>query len=390
LLASLAGRPRRPVGQLIRELLRARLLSEVRPGRYAQHDLIAVYATELAADHDPPIEQEQGAERLLDHFTRTVQSINVRHLRPLLQTIEGDPAPGVSPETFDDVLPALDWYRAEMDTMCAALLDAYRRGRNPWPTVVDSFRAYLRLNRFLQWEKFARPSLVAAMAAGDRMAEAHLRRTLGHLTAILHTDEEGAAEFRRSLALFESLGAEVEQAAVEENLAEIHALAWEPDYRRAVPHYERAAALFAANGHQTGRLYALIELGRCQLELGRTEQGIATLTEGLEAFLHTGDLYRAAIAFWHLGAAARRPDTADFLLMSHRLYAEAGDRFWVLVTGLWLGEAYLAAGRWHDAYAVWRRAQEDHTALTSEPTSTISDDMRTRLARLTAAFDPPS
>ena len=113
---------------------------------------------------------------------------------------------------------------------------------------------------------------------------------------------------------------------------------------------------------------------------GIVEQGTTALTEALELSLRRGDHYQSAALSWHLGAAGRRADAADFLLMSYRLYADADNRYWSMVTEVALAEAYFAAGRRWDAAGFWRRASRDCVVVAG--TGHIPPDLRARLARL--------
>jgi len=133
------------------------------------------------------------------------------------------------------------------------------------------------------------PALAAAVAAGDRLAGAHLRRLLGYVVA-LHDRDAGTAEYLRALDLFEGLGAKAEQAAVLVKLAETWSLADDPDHEQATRYYEQAVALYAAAEDETGRQNALVWPGRCRLELGQPVEGAAMLTEVLEAYLRDGQV----------------------------------------------------------------------------------------------------
>lgn len=387
MLAGLAGLPRRMTARLLRELVRSRLVSESRPGRFTQHDLIAVYAAELAAESMSDAEREAAADRLLDHFTRTLQQLNNRNIHPFHPAIEGTALPGVEPEIFDDVRTGLDWFRTEMDNFDAVVHDAYRRGRRPWRTVHDSFEAHLRSSRVPRWAGVGRPALAAAVASGDRLGEAMLRKLVGNVLA-LDSREEGTVEYERSLALFERLGDEAGQGAVLIKIAETWSLADDADYRRAVPFYEKAVTLFQAVGHHTAARGALIWLGRCQLELGRTGAGIAALTEALESCLADGRISDAGTIFMHLGQASDRRDAADFLLMANRIYTEVGNRFWAMYTGLMLGTAYLDAGRRDDARAAMHRSAEAYAAIVAEGMY-LTHGVRSRMRRLATEFGEP-
>jgi DNA-binding SARP family transcriptional activator len=59
--------------RLLRELTAASLLTEPAPGRYAYHDLLRSYATELLEEGDPADRQE-ATGRLLDHYVHTARA----------------------------------------------------------------------------------------------------------------------------------------------------------------------------------------------------------------------------------------------------------------------------------------------------------------------------
>ncbi|MDX2523305.1 AfsR/SARP family transcriptional regulator [Streptomyces europaeiscabiei] len=67
---ALAGLPARRARPLLDELADAHLLTEHAPGRYAQHDLLRVFAAELAAAYDSPEDRRAAGRRLLDHDSR--------------------------------------------------------------------------------------------------------------------------------------------------------------------------------------------------------------------------------------------------------------------------------------------------------------------------------
>ena len=140
-LASITGRPAAAGARHTRELARAALVTESRPGRYHQYDLIATYALEVAAEHESADERDEASGRVLDHFAQTLRRMNERHLNTTLPVIEDVPRPGVSSEIFDDVTAALDWFRANRDNLAAALRVALRRGQCPWRVPAASFEA---------------------------------------------------------------------------------------------------------------------------------------------------------------------------------------------------------------------------------------------------------
>src|SRR3984957_19375665 len=119
--ASLAGVPASEARSALRDLVRASLLMETVPGRYAFHDLLRAYAAEQAAsphEPDPPAAAapcpaaaaNTGAiRRMLDHYLHTAYQAHLV-LYPGRELISvPDPADGTAPETFGGRASAVAW-----------------------------------------------------------------------------------------------------------------------------------------------------------------------------------------------------------------------------------------------------------------------------------------
>lgn len=79
--ASLLGTPAGFAAERLAELCRAHLLTEPVPGRYAFHDLLRDYATELTETRDPEATRDAALGRLLGHY-RADQRDRPTMLRP--------------------------------------------------------------------------------------------------------------------------------------------------------------------------------------------------------------------------------------------------------------------------------------------------------------------
>lgn len=69
--AALTGLPVRRARIVLDGLADAHLVTEHAPGRYAQHDLLRVFAAELAEEHDSLTERGAARQRLRDHLSGT-------------------------------------------------------------------------------------------------------------------------------------------------------------------------------------------------------------------------------------------------------------------------------------------------------------------------------
>jgi len=86
--ASLAAIPPDRARALLAELARAHLLAEHAPGRYAFHDLLRAYATELARTHDSQNVRSAAAHRVLEHYLHTGVLLIFRTADPVRARLE--------------------------------------------------------------------------------------------------------------------------------------------------------------------------------------------------------------------------------------------------------------------------------------------------------------
>jgi DNA-binding SARP family transcriptional activator len=126
--ASLAGLDETAGRRILRELSRAHMLSEHRPGRYTVHELLRAYAADQARAHDSPPERTAAIRRLLDHYLHTAVH-GAALLHPGREPVElAEPAPGVTPERLADARQALAWFAAEQQVLAAAVTVAAAAG----------------------------------------------------------------------------------------------------------------------------------------------------------------------------------------------------------------------------------------------------------------------
>jgi hypothetical protein len=98
--ASFAAVPPAETRRLLAELVRASLLTEHTPGRYAFHDLLRAYAVDVTHTHDPADQRRAAVGRMLDHYRHTAHTAE-RLLNPARDPIPLallPPGPGVTPE----------------------------------------------------------------------------------------------------------------------------------------------------------------------------------------------------------------------------------------------------------------------------------------------------
>ena len=124
-VASLAGMAREQIRPALAELARAHLVTERVPGRFAFHDLLRAYATELAGAHDSDDYRRAARRRMLDHYLHSAYRADelLSQFRDRPFTLAGAGA-GVAPERPTDQKQALAWFESEHAVLVTALRQA--------------------------------------------------------------------------------------------------------------------------------------------------------------------------------------------------------------------------------------------------------------------------
>ncbi|OLT14867.1 hypothetical protein BJF78_17050 [Pseudonocardia sp. CNS-139] len=162
--AALLGVPADEGRRLLGQLAGAHLVEEPEPGRFAQPDLLRLYAAEQLAGAGP--DPDGPWERLLAHYTGVADAAS-RLLHPDAVRLPGGPAYG-GPVPFADRRDAAAWVDAELPALQAAVLRAAEHGprRAAW-LLVDALSGYFPLRAAaLPWHLMTGAALAAADVAG--------------------------------------------------------------------------------------------------------------------------------------------------------------------------------------------------------------------------------
>ncbi|WP_412539578.1 BTAD domain-containing putative transcriptional regulator [Longispora sp. K20-0274] len=158
--------------RLLRQLAAAHLVEESGPGRFALHDLLRRYAEERVAD-DP--ERAAATRRLYDWYLGGADAA----ARQLYASSTRLPtAPGTAPVRLD--AGPLAWLEAERPNLVAAIRRAAGDGPREYSWLLaDTLRGYLYHRRHtVDWLTGSRAALDAAVAEGDRRAQAAMHLSL--------------------------------------------------------------------------------------------------------------------------------------------------------------------------------------------------------------------
>lgn len=309
-VAALTGVAHQVSDRLVTALAEAQLVAETADHRIGMHDLLRVYALELA-EQDDPEERFQAAERLFDHYLHGADQAD-RLLTPnrFRVPLAGRP---VELPLFADHAAALAWMTAERDVLTGLCqLPDPRLDVRCWQ-LAYTMRGYFFLTK--DWDAWIRSherALVATQRLEDREAEAATRNNLG--LALLERGSTDAAEdhYLAALRIFEELGDRRGAGNAMGNHAWVlhgrgdHEGALE-QANRALRNYRRCDAL--TNAGITLRSIAIFEAA-----LGRHSAAIDHLHEAMAIFDEHTSVLDTTMALNCLGEVHHQsgdPEAAD-------------------------------------------------------------------------------
>jgi tetratricopeptide (TPR) repeat protein len=358
--ASLAGLPLRAAQQLLGELTRAHLLTEVATGRYALHDLMRAYATELADGTDGADERRAATHRVLDHYLHTAHAAAVR-LEPQRDPISLDPpAAGVSPVQLADLDHAHAWLAAELANLVTAVGSAYRTGfdEHAW-RLAWSLAGVLDLRG--HWQDQISVQATAAEAAvrlGNRQAELRIRMYLAFAQARLSAFDEAHLQLRRAVALADELGDPRGRAHTRSNLGWLRLQ--QLQHRAALDDYRQAHELYREAGYAVGEARMLNAIGWIHAQLEEYEPALRHCQAGLALMVEHDDRQGQGMAWDSIGYAHHHLGDPRQALACYQtalaLHREVGDRYLESNTLVHIGDAQAALDDLDRARATWRQA----------------------------------
>ncbi len=358
-VASLAGMPREQIRPALAELARAHLVTERIPGRFAFHDLLRAYATEVAYTHDPEDYRFAARHRMLDHYLHTACRADelLNRLRDRPFTLDGS-RPGVTPESLADQGQALAWFESEHAVLLVALRQATGFDTHIWQLAWALVSFFEYRAHWRDWRDSQSTALDASLRLSDELAQAHSHRLLGSVSIQLSSYDHARVHLKCALDLFRELGDNIGQADTHISLAWM--LERQSRYGEALPHAQQALALFQAAGHRTGQARALNAVGWFRALLGDYQQALISCQQALDLQREIGDHFGEAATYDSLGYAHRhlghQSEATTCYQKAANLYRELGDRYNEADTLVSLGDAHQAFDDSESAGNAWQRA----------------------------------
>ncbi|MEU9244124.1 BTAD domain-containing putative transcriptional regulator [Streptomyces sp. NPDC048385] len=358
--ASLAATSTREVRSRLAELVRAHLLFEYEPGRFASHSLLRAYAAELAVETETANDVAAATTRVLDHYLHSAHAAEAV-LAPHRERITlRRPAAHTLPERFSDQRAAADWFERERPVLLAAAAQHSRHGHDAFTWQLASvLEMYLDRNgRWQQQRTVQSTAITAAQREGDLRGQAHAHRALGFALSRLGQWEGAAEHLERALRLFRELGDMPGRARVHRYRAFV--ANQHGRHAEALEHYRLAADLYRAAGHLNGEASVHNEVGWTYLLLGEYAKAVEECGRSLAIHRETGDRNGEAAAWDSLGVAHRHLGHHDHALASLRralgMYRRLRDSYLAADTLVHIADTHLAADRADSAAATLRQA----------------------------------
>ncbi|GAA4607803.1 DNA-binding SARP family transcriptional activator/tetratricopeptide (TPR) repeat protein [Actinoplanes octamycinicus] len=290
-IAALTGVPAGEARRLLGVLTRASLVQAGRGGRYGMHDLLRVYAAELATGHDGETDRRAALTRLFDHYlTGAVAAMAT--LYPADAAAPGDPE------------AARAWIEAERPNLAAICTYGAAHGfhRHTIALAETLFRYLDAAGPVAEAATVTASAVSAARAIGDHGAQARALSHLGRLHRRQGRLHDAAATYRQALSRYAEVPDPAAEALVLRNLGSVD---WRlGDYRQAADHYRRAWTLYEQLGDQAGQADALVRLGLVDARLGDHPQAVRRFEAALELYATLGDRFSEAYV---LSLLARQP-----------------------------------------------------------------------------------
>ncbi len=381
--ASLAGVPLAQARRQLADLVRAHLLTEWAPGRFALHDLLRAYASELAATYDTAADRRLAVQRILDYYLHTAYSAELL-LRPRRDDpiTLAPPQPLVTPETLADYRTALAWLATERQVLLAALRQAVSYGFDvhAWQLAWAVTSYFDRHGHWYDAAASHRAALEAAQRLGDLHAEAIIHCCLA--AAYCRLDGHAAANrhLQQALELYETLGDYAGKAHAHRTLTWL--LDRQGRYREGLEHAEQAVELFRIAGRPTGQARSLNAVGWFHLQLGDPERGLRDCQRALDMQREIGDRFGQADTLDSIARARTFLGDYDEAIADYQqalqMCQEFGDSYYEAGTLDSLGDTYLAADDPESAAKAWR----DGVAILDELGLPEAAGLRAKLSNL--------
>ncbi|MGW1322662.1 AfsR/SARP family transcriptional regulator [Streptomyces antibioticus] len=345
------------VSNAVDELTQMSLVTEPVSERYALHDLIRVYASELADQHEA--EQLPVIERVLHFLLHNARACD-RKLDPGRRLPIGDPQEieVVAPRSPAD---AMTWFEGEYSTLTASIRMAERRGidRYTWLLSMTLVTFQWRSGRYLDALTYLTSALVAARREAGPADVSMVHRMLSGTHRGLGNAMEALRELRHAVRVSEE-GKDVHGVAMSRYILGV-LMRERGAPIEALEHFRAALSAFEQLGDSLGRGAALNGIGSAHYDLGQYDEGAEYCLRSLALLESTDDVNGQAHTLFSLGRIRVARGEHGLAIAD---IERAGGLYQSLTYGsreartlVWLADALRGAGRPREAEKAIERAR---------------------------------
>jgi tetratricopeptide (TPR) repeat protein len=346
---------------LLTQLVRAHLLTEQAPGRYAFHDLLRAYAAELALTIDSEHDRKTALCRLLDYYLHTAHAaaLALQYSITDLVTPAGADLRGRA-EEFTRHEAALAWLVTERPSLIAAVSRARDAGY---------FTHCWQLARVLQeflgvqghWHdlhQVQQIALEAAERAENPAAQAAAHRALAYADTLLGHYQQAENHLQHALHGYRELDDLVHEGYCRHNLSMVYSA--QGRQHEALDNERSTLEIFQRAGHLRGEAIALNMIGGELNAIGEHEQALLHGQQALILHRQTEEWQRdsyildtVADAHYHLGQYQL---AQDCYRQAADVCQQIGNRHEEAALLAHLGDAHHAAEEPELARDAWQQA----------------------------------
>ncbi|AEW95056.1 putative AfsR-like transcriptional regulator [Streptantibioticus cattleyicolor NRRL 8057 = DSM 46488] len=326
--------------------------------RYGLHDLLRLYARELAQSEESEEERDEARGRVLRTLLTLAEEGHRREYGGDFSVIHGStPRRPLDPALVDGLLRSpLKWFDAERSALVALLVQACDLGLDElaWDLAMSSVVLFETRADYDNWRLVAQRALEAAQKSGNRRGEAAMWYELGSVEMFQQRFDRAVPLFEVALGLFEEVGEVHGHALTLRNLAIVHRV--RGDLVSAMGKLSAARDVLHEVGDASAEAHALGQMAQIELDWGNADEAVTLSREAVRIATGLGETRGAAQALNRLAGAYLRQGRYDAAEESYqwvlRLVREKGDSRGEAYALLGLGETHVVAERYPAAEQV--------------------------------------
>lgn len=315
---------------VLHALISASLVEEPTAGRYQLHDLLRLFAGQLAAEVAEP-------ERVAAAF-RAVRWYTASNWSAYEQLSSGARLSRVEPRwreggvAFADAVAAVEWTAAELNNLAAIVAGCV--GDTMLPTEAATQIAHALVNFFLMrydwatWVAINSIAVEVAHTTGNTMSEAMAHADLGAAYGHIGQFQLSEQSLHRAADLYREAGDKRGLATVIGNIGAVYMDSGR--YAEALPYNLESLALNQESGNSSGEAVALMNIGIIHEALGEDATAIDYHLLSLELHRDSDNRHGMASVLVKLGLASTKlgkyDAAASWLDESLMISREMGDR----------------------------------------------------------------